>query len=125
MTPRKFQIRSWHRRALITLLIFGGIWGGLKWSEKAYAKLEFKWDDECAGYEFQSYHAFSLLGILPFEDRPNFIRVIEKKTGRVIGETDVHWTVTSPKVICPDGDKKEISLLYGTRDYSEHFSLPP
>ena len=125
MTPHKFEVRSWLRRLLVTLLIFGGIWGGLKFAEKPFARLYHSWDDECVGYEFRMYHAFSLLGLIPFEDRPTFIRVIEKKTGRVIGETDVHWTLTSPKVICPDEDNKEISLLYGARDYSENFSLPP
>ena len=79
MIPPKFQIHGWKRLALVVLLIIGVTWSGLKWAEKQFADLYYKKSDECVGYEFQIYHAFSLLRIIPFEDRPTFIRVIEKK----------------------------------------------
>ena len=79
MSIFKVQMRGWKLGVLISLLIFGGTWGGLKWAEKQFADLYYKKSDECVGYEFQIYHAFSLLRIIPFEDRPTFIRVIEKK----------------------------------------------
>lgn len=82
MSTLKVQIRGWKRHTLIVLLVIGGVWGSLKWAEKQFARFQYKKSDECVGYEFHRYRAFSPLRIFPLDDHPTFIRVIEKNWPR-------------------------------------------
>ena len=127
MIPPKFQIHGWKRLALVVLLIIGVTWSGLKWAEKQFADLYYKKNDECVGYDSQIYHAFSLLRIIRFEDYPTFIRVIDKKTGRVIGETGVYWIRTGASVLCPNfSTPNEISVIFaGNIGVTETFRISP
>lgn len=130
MNTRRIRFGRWQRYTLIALLVIGGVWGGLKWAEKTYAKFLYKWDNECAGYEFQKYRAFSVLGsVFSIRDHPIFVRVIEKKTGRLIGETSVYRIVTGPDVVCLDKESpKQIRIYFGTKPSDEHleaFSVIP
>lgn len=139
------QIRGWKRSVLIILLLVVSVWGALNWANKQFAWLEYKWADDyrwvgdkCAGYEFQQYRAFSLLdkaiGLIPFprigdRDHPIFVRVIVKKTGRVIGETSIYWMSTSPEIFCPNAEHPDqIRIFLGTGandDHLEAFNVRP
>lgn len=137
MSANKVQFRGWKLRVLVTLLIVGGIWGGLKWAEKAFARFYYEFE-ECGGqYKARYYTAFSLLDkalyFVPFpvfggRDHPRFIRIIEKKTGRVIGETGVYWMMTAPTMFCPDKEyPKQIRIYFGgsNDEHEEIFEVTP
>lgn len=130
MSKITVQIRGWKRVVLIVLITIGAIWGGLKWAEKAYAKFQFKMRDTCWGYEFHSYLAFSPLDrIFPLRDRPIFVRVVEKKTGRLYAETGVYWIEIGPDVICLEREHPKQIKIYFSRGPSderlESFDVPP
>ena len=135
MSIFKVQMRGWKLGVLISLLIFGGTWGGLKWAEKAFARFYYE-SEKCDGqYIIRHYFAFSLwdvaLYLVPIgigdREHPSFIRVIEKKTGRLIGETGVYWIMSAPKTFCPEfGEPDEISFFYGGYiDALETFKVSP
>lgn len=127
MNANKLWIPRWKHVVLVVLITIGVIWGGLKWAEKAYARIDFK-TVECDGqYEYHYYTAFSPLGIFPFEDSPIFVRLVEKKTGRVIGETGVYWTTSAPPVLCPNfSTPDEISVIFaGNIGVTHTFKVSP
>ena len=121
MNEQKKQFLGWKHGGVLALLMIFAAWGGSKWAEKAYAKFQFKMHDTCWGYEFHRYRAFSPLRIFPLDDHPTFIRVIEKKTGRVIGETGVYWIKIGPDVICLDNEHpKQITIYFSRGPSDEH-----
>ena len=126
---------GWQRNLLAVSLLLVTIWGGLKWAEKQFSRLNYKWDadprwvgGECAGYEFHQYRAFSLRDIAFYlvpsgigdRDHPIFVRIVEKKAGRAIGETGVYWMLTSPEIFCPEEDPKQIKIYLGKGSADEH-----
>ena len=128
MIPPKFQIHGWKRAVLIVLITIGAIGGGLKWAEKQFVQLDFRDDDGCVGYEFHFYRAFSLWDVALYfvpigigdRDHPRFVRVIEKKTGRKIGETSIYWMSTAPYVFCPDKEHPNQIRIYFGGSNDEH-----
>ena len=125
------KLRFWKIVIVAILLVFVSIWLAALWAEKAFATSGERWL-ECEHYEFQQFHAFSLrdkaLNLWPsFGGRatPVFFRILDKKSGLQLAETQVHWISISPQVTCPNNNSSGQLSVYFSDEVAETFTTLP